>query len=1501
MINLKLLKICKFQVNFLIKFFFNPNISSDISENPLACDCDLLWLSPWSTKMFVKLQPAPKCASPKPFAGTLLKKLKVGTDLHCESPLQPLLELRPEQDQLVFEGDSLTLRCRAPRVAVGSHSDSEDLPATKAHVFWGWSETILIPGSIQNITFHEPTIKFPSITVEPRHLSDSGLLDSILRIPKVTKSHSGMWDCRLSSQLANLSKNIAVVVVSNSTRYCPARETIDNKGNYFWPRTIRGQIVQLSCLGDGSLNAFATQKCDDGGYWIDLDTKQCPFIKESTRILEQFSKVNLSIARGSVLESAKRLRNYTSLDGVEIYKIRDPMDVVFISKTVSNYLDFVSQEKDLGTMLLDIVSQVMTLPGSILQKAQFLSGSCNILVKASEIAATNTPSAQAQKNNLAVELFQVRTDTFSGITCSWFKTEPNEKKLFQCNTASRGGHGFIGYERNIDASIQFPINLFSQTGSSSLISTTQTLLVSVFKNGNFFPQNKTQTNFKISSCVIGAKLTGSNHTNNNLSDPIYITLRAQPFHNELSAPRPVWWDPDMNDGFGGWSLQGCQISHFLNGILIFSCSKLGYYGLVQNLKYLNDFSDENSGAKFRTSPIAFYIGGIFLFTTMWVNIVTYLFYGNYIQMARRTKHSLINTWLAISLLIVAFNIGIYQTENFIICQTFGIVIHYLSLCVLFWMCITVSNMYKRITKNQRNLNMATDEREQPKMEKTILGIYLVGWGISLIICGISGAVNMREYSSYSHCFLRTGPSLSAIFVPAILLTGFISILFICIKCRLRNFIINGHMSEGTQATENVDLDLLETNLPNNICQSISLSTPTTTSNIEDQENSLRSQLKSHLIILILYILTWCSAGIAVAKPFSDKIYYEEEIFSAIHSILSVIFGFFTTFYYGFARSDVRQQWSLLKCCGRCRQKNKRHCVRPKSQINSKEICGPVVAYHTTNTISRSNSQNSKNQFKSIGGDLNSHTLTRNVSPSGHKLSLVHLHRQQFVHNSVQDGGSNNDCGSTTADYFYNPAQINVARKFFRKQKRLAKQNNIDFRQRPINIEDGASDTSSIIMYPTPHSIFSSGSKVNNTNIHIDCKRIDFTAKEQTGHQLNPNILSDSCNESDLIDSDRFVLGAVLAAQQRSKRNNEAIVANIYTNVSETGGKPEHEIITMKRCNMVDDNPFLDTTIEETEEELQDECNNLNIDKNSAQFYSSDFRNIENEENSLEMNTIGIPFGHTIKQQQSNEQNDEEEILLNLERDEEYISAEIEIFNKKIERSKSLDNFCEENFIDNQTKSISCNNINFFDDFHQPTDLEGAVGGLISISNSPILFSPSLCDITDLPQTPILKNKKLTNFISTPLGSELNLYNTNQRNNFTSSPTSESDINYQNSELSIRSHGLYAPQPDNDLNITLTGDDNHFPYQLSEISDFDDDDEDDEIDDENDFNNCSRDLLLHQDDFLNESQTSIDELYQQITRRDNSKRKEYDFNRQDGEESSQCSIVSYVEPNTQKRK
>lgn len=1410
-------------------------------------------------------------------------------------------------------------------------------------MFWGWSEKILEPNSTEDIVYHDPKKIFPSIEIiDARHLTDSGLLDSILRIPYSTRNHSGTWDCRLRSQQANLSRSIAVMIISESTKYCSAYVTSDNKGKYAWPRTIRGKTVRLACSRESTSNMYATNYCSSSGGWTNLDTSQCPYIRETTRILEQFSKVNLSIARGSVLESAKRLRNYTNLD-LNMHRFNDPMDVVYIAKTITNYLDFVPQEKDLGSMLLNIVSQVMGFSSPILlQAAQYIDSSCTKLITAVEQAAVYSPAAQTQKNNLAIEIFKIRMDSFSGLTCTWFKSENaanGEKRTFQCSTVNNG-EGISIHERHIDAIIQIPSNLITPINSQSL--SAQQLQVSVYEDSNLFPQNMNQSALKVTSCVIGAKLL--NKPIGNLSESIFIMLRAAPFHHKISTPHLVWWDPDMNNGNGGWSPQGCHFAQLHQGLWVFSCYRLGYYGLQQNTKYINDFPEELAGARFRFSPPALYIGGIVLFGCTWINIVTYMAYGNSIQMARRTKHSLINTWLAMSLLCFVFTIGIYQTEDYRTCQGIGVSIHYFSLCVILWICVCVSNMYKRISRHDRNISLPSEDLPKTIGKKPILGLYLVGWGIALIICGISGSVNIREYASYSYCFLKSGPALSAVFVPAVILIAFLSILFVCIKCSISTPEDIGHMSEGTQATENVDLDLLEPNLNGHgeRYRSISLSTPTT-STAEDLEHTNGAQLKAHIIVLFLYIVTWLFASISVSTPFSDRILYEEELFSIIYAIAASFLGMFNLFFYCIARSDVRMQWSMLSC----KNFSKNQCCRSRSVSDSKEHNNiPPVIYHqataTLHSISRSNSQSSKNRVPSNSNilkgavDLNLHTLNRNESPNGHhkmngNVNLVLLHRQQFLHNSVSQSGSE------SADVFYNPNQINVARKFFKKQKRLQKRNNFEIHHRYRDNNDCMSEVSSIVSIPrrpqpSGLSIFSSGaSKVNNTNIHLDKKNLidSMFHKESRQQNLNPNILSDSCNESDLIvDAERFVMGAeglrALTANRTKVNNTPPMVANIYTNVPETQ-QPQHEIVTMraddkykKFMNGEDERSVNDDGVvndlesvcsqekPETPHYVNEEFQKQNLSEQSSPAKSC----LEFDSTAMvlslnspiqAMNTIGLPTASSIERLQTpdNSYKNRSDEILYLSKNEAYISPPLEIIcyapskshikcKSLGDLSKRIESVCP--LYEQQARSISCTHLpqstTYTANYHLPDNLPRHSDNATRNLSSPVLFSPSLCDINEIP-SPSLHHQKTfqqrqIQLESTPVGSESNLFFSPDkifnpiRRNFTSSPTSESDINYQNSEISIRSHELYAPQHD-DLNITLIGsEETHFPYQSSEVSD---------MDDQDDYNNCSNDCLLGprerchgnndncenddlEDDVLNESQSSIsiDELYQQITRR-----------------------------------
>lgn len=1528
--------------------------------------------------------------------------------------------------QVVFEGDTLTLRCRAPRVAVGPPNDSEDLPA-RTHLFWGWSQTILEPNSTEDIFYGDPAKVFPSIQINARHLSDSGLFDSTLFIPYVTPNHSGTWDCRLHSEQAMLSRSIAVMILSDKTKYCEALETTNNKGQYSWPQTMRGRTVRLPCQISDTSYTLAANKCNDAGEWINLDTSACPYVKETTKVLEQFATMNLTLVRASLLENAKRLRNFTN-PTFSSNVFNDAVEIVFIARTITNYLQYVSEEKHIATVLLDVISQTMRIDQPLLQAAQVMDSSCTKLVAAAEKCAEYVqPISDAQKSNLAMEVFRVQTESFMGITCSWFRTEDTTdgslKRIFQCNTGNNG-QGIGLYERYVDAVIQIPANVFASMPllDSTQINQPQKLQVSVFENSRLFPQNRTQTTFAVTSCVIGSNVSALVE---NMTEPIYIMLRPAPFHDEISAPRPVWWDPQFNNGAGGWSLEGCNLSQVIHGLYVFTCDRLGYYGLLQNVKFLNDFTDENAGARFKYSSPALYVGGAVLFLCCWINIVTYLAYGQFIQMARRAKHSLINMWVALSLLSLVFTSGIYQTEQYKMCQGIGITIHYLSLCVLLWICVSVSNMYKRLTRiarsGERNLSILSDELPKERMSnKPILGLYLVGWGIALIICGISGAVNIREYASYSFCFFESGPALGAVFVPTIILICFLGIMFVCIKCSMQIPDDVGHMSEGTQATENVDLDLLEPSLSNNHItvgryRSISLSIPT--SSIQDDlEHSNNAQLKAHVIVTFLYIITWAAAAVSIASPFAGQILYEEEVFSIIYAICASLLGLFMLFFYCIARSDVRNQWSMLSC----RNFSKRPCCRSRSISDAKEHNnGPIVTYHQTtttlNSTSRSNSQCSKNRPYSNGhvmlkglNELNMHSLTRNSSPNenGSKLgisgapnvNLVLLHRQQFLHNPVIGPSSDNP------EIFYNPNQINVARKFFKKQKRLQKRNNFELqRQREM---DAKSDISSIVSFPRRQqfSILSSGSKVNNTNIHVEnhfrkecigasSSEIACSSLRQTN--LNPNILSDSCNESDLVDTDRIIIGAEslrALTLNRAKTNNtvaaaSAMVANIYTNIPETS-QPQHEIVTMRADDKygkkqmagivprendeADDRTSLLVADEEEQQRRKEEQQkDAPIYVNSVELHGSEpimgegtsgdersslspatclevqsspsFNNgvnISMNSPIIAMNTIGLPSVSTSDL--SEILDDKNKSLIGtpfkLNRDAEYISEPLEITSSiiqqaqlqpleselvvRVRRTKSMANLSPSDefhrrTMESQTRSISCTNMCL-----PSTQPKTNVNSEIFPPQSPILFSPSLCDIPDSVQSPSRScdsqlpsvsrghsfQHRRINHESTPNSSESNLYfgpdklfHSSLLRNFTSSPTAESDINYQNSELSIRSHDLYGPPEGNELNMTLTDDQTRFfPYQASEISDLDDDD--DNLMDNMDYHNCSRDLLLGDDDdeILNESQSSIDELYQQITRRsirinDTGTASTPPKTDGDEEDSSQSSVISFVEP------
>lgn len=185
------------------------------------------------------------------------------------------------------------------------------------------------------------------------------------------------------------------------TYWCVSYSTVtsNNRGTYVWPRTVAGVRVELGCAGPvpsvpshhsyqrGSLKVpskssissglysslvgtaqirsvrphLASHMCSPDGAWQQLDTSQCPFASETTKILEQFASTNLFARKTNLVDSTRSLCNFTR-DGKVL---RDAMDLVFLAKTVEQYtglLAALSGPKETAATLVDIISASMAAP-----------------------------------------------------------------------------------------------------------------------------------------------------------------------------------------------------------------------------------------------------------------------------------------------------------------------------------------------------------------------------------------------------------------------------------------------------------------------------------------------------------------------------------------------------------------------------------------------------------------------------------------------------------------------------------------------------------------------------------------------------------------------------------------------------------------------------------------------------------------------------------------------------------------------------------------------------------------------------------------------------------------------------------------------------------------------------------------------------------------------------------------------------------------------------------
>ncbi|CAB3254310.1 unnamed protein product [Arctia plantaginis] len=437
----------------------------DITDNPLVCDCDLLWVGDWSRNTSVKLVGTPKCAFPENLVNKSVRKLKIFLDLSaCGSVLSSnTLIVKPSHDQVVFVGDTLTLSCNAPFASV----------MAKYELRWV-----------------HPMLEICVVNITNTDMQEEGLAETTIHFPNITQHDMGNWTCMYSDQNhIRHNHTVEILVLSNNTKYCNTTYAVNNKGLYSWPQLLVNHTATVPCRsGEGFARRFCYLQ-DGNATWSQPDTNECSYISNVTKLLQQFALLNVSLVQYSAVNATERLAMLIQEKTYPLAEIVDPDDVMFISKAIRNYMQYIADEKALGPALLDVISSTMNISMPVLSRAESMYGACTDMVQAAEEISAHIANIHGQKSKLAVERFRV-SEGFSGTTCVWYSVSRGAAPRLHCTTTNRTVAPLLTVtDAYIHASVQIPQSLlYSSTDSGVLLqSHPHDLVISVYEDASLFP------------------------------------------------------------------------------------------------------------------------------------------------------------------------------------------------------------------------------------------------------------------------------------------------------------------------------------------------------------------------------------------------------------------------------------------------------------------------------------------------------------------------------------------------------------------------------------------------------------------------------------------------------------------------------------------------------------------------------------------------------------------------------------------------------------------------------------------------------------------------------------------------------------------------------------------------------------------------------------------------------------------------------------------------------
>ncbi|CAH1244238.1 ADGRL2 [Branchiostoma lanceolatum] len=320
-----------------------------------------------------------------------------------------------------------------------------------------------------------------------------------------------------------------------------------------------------------------------------------------------------------------------------------------------------------------------------------------------------------------------------------------------------------------------------------------------------------------------------------LPEPVVFTLEHT--QENLSSPLCSFWKYEPLLLIGYWSGEGCSVMATNTTHTSCSCNHLTNFAVLMDTR----------GVKLASTHVVFlsaitWVGMIISICCLFCALICFSIFRG-LKSDRNTIHK--NLCFNLIIAELFFLIGIDKTQyqvgsqGWVACPVFAAILHFFFLASFAWMCLEGFQLYVMVIE--------VFESQYSRLKY----YYLFGYGVPLVVVGVSAAIDHRSYGTEKYCWLQLDNYFIWSFVGPVCLILLLNVVFLTIAM-YKMYVHITHKPDQTRT------------------------------------NTLKSWLKGSAVLLCLLGLTW-AFGLLYINAESVVMAYAFTITNAFQGVFIFIF------------------------------------------------------------------------------------------------------------------------------------------------------------------------------------------------------------------------------------------------------------------------------------------------------------------------------------------------------------------------------------------------------------------------------------------------------------------------------------------------------------------------------------------------------------------------------------------------------------------------------------